>query len=206
MSIRPWVTDPDQASSRRQDSTRPRNAATCSAVTPYSAKSSSSNRPMWASMSANCPASKLASGGVGEGAELVQVVSAAGDGGVDVEEVTGSCSVAQRVHLARHHVICMENEADLHLHGWLSSPVGHQLDPLRQLGMRRVGDAWRANVSSRRSTSTRYPSARYAAIISSTAEGKSARRCQSANMSTSSLGRDKMPWAAIACPPANANP
>jgi hypothetical protein len=36
--------------------------------------------------------------------------------------------------------------------------------------------------------------------------GKSARRCQSANRSTSSLGRSRMPRAAIACPPASAKP
>ncbi len=40
-----------------------------------------------------------------------------------------------------------------------------------------------------------------AAITPSTAAGKSARRCQSANRSTSSLGHSRMPCAAIAWPP-----
>ncbi len=66
---------------------------------------------------------------------------------------------------------------------------------------------WRRAISSfRNSVSTLRPSARYAAITASTAAGKSARRSQSANRSTSSLGRCRIPWAATAWPPARAKP
>ena len=43
-------------------------------------------------------------------------------------------------------------------------------------------------------------------MIASTAAGKSARCSQSANKSTSSLGRARIPWIPMAWPPASANP
>ena len=79
-------------------------------------------------------------GVVGEFAKLVEGVTAAGERGVDVEEVAGGGAVVQRVHLAGHDVVGMQDRADVHLYRRLGAPVGDQFDPVLPVRLVRVGD------------------------------------------------------------------